>query len=647
MERIFEIEYHTVFGQELVLNIIGGKRLVMHTSDGATWRVAADLQLPASYYYSVQRGGDDERCEWHRIPHILRPDDKRNVVRDWWVDDPYAGCSALRLAGTIVPVFSLRSEASFGVGDFGDLKKMVDWVAKVGQRILQILPINDTTQSHTWRDSYPYNPVSIFALHPIYADLNALPALRSKTLKAEMDALQKELNALPEMDYERVTEAKNRYLHAVFAQAGKRTMATKDYQAFVAANGFWLESYATFCMRRDGETVKEYYYYVQYVLARQMEDAHRHARRMGVLLKGDIPIGVNRHGCDVELDPECFNMNGQAGAPPDDFSADGQNWGFPTYNWDRMVADGCQWWVRRLQAMSRYFDAFRIDHVLGFFRIWQIPVPHKSGLEGRFVPAMGMDRMEIESYGLRMDNAEREAMFVKDESGLLHPRIAANKEKTYSLLPDYEKRAFDRLHEQYFYRRHNQFWYDEAMKKLPALVGATDMIVCAEDLGMVPDCVPWVLRQLHILSLEVMSMPKALGMRFGQPAQNPYLSVCTLSSHDMPTLRQWWDEDYDRAQDYFNNQMHWGGPAPHPLPANVAREIIARQVASPSMFCIQILQDWLATDERLRNPDPDAERINIPANPEHYWRWRMHVTIEDLMANEQFCDRLRNLISGR
>ena len=647
MKFHFLLEYRTLYGQSLHLNTLAGDTLPMTTTDGVTWSLEADVTLPLSYYYSVRRDGTDERVEWHRIPHFLnRIDGDNPLQRDWWVDDPHTGHSSLRLAGTIVPVFSLRSESSFGVGDFGDLKKMIDWISLTGQRVLQILPINDTTQSHTWRDSYPYSCVSVFALHPMYADLNALPELKDKALRKELESLRKELNALPQIDYERVNDAKLRYLQASFAQSGKRVLASKDFKQFFADNSFWLESYAQFCLRRDKADAPEFYYYVQYILARQMEAAHDHARQMGVLLKGDIPIGVNRYGCDVELDPDCFNMNGQAGAPPDDFAEDGQNWGFPTYNWERMTADGCGWWVRRLQAMSRYFDAYRIDHVLGFFRIWQIPVPHKSGLEGRFVPAIGMSRGEIEGFGLWFTQ-DREPLFIKEDDNHFHPRIAARKEATYRYLPEHEQRAFDRLYDHYFYHRHNQFWYDEAMKKLPRLVGATDMLVCAEDLGMVPDCVPWVLNQLHILSLEVMSMPKSPALRFGQPAQNPYLSVCTLSSHDMPTLRQWWDENYDRTQEFYNNELHCEGPAPHPMPADIAAWILWLQLSSPSMLCIQLLQDWFAIDERLRLPDADAERINIPANPEHYWRYRMHVTLESLLANDDYNAKLRALISSQ
>ncbi len=657
----------------------------------------------------------------------------------------------VRCAGTLVPVFSLRSRESFGVGDFGDLKKMIDWVAKTKQRVLQILPINDTTITHTWTDSYPYSCISIFALHPQYADLNQLPKIADKALADEMEQLRQELNALPQIDYERVNDAKVRYLRAIYEQEGKTTLASTEFKQFFKETEQWLVPYAQYCFLRDtngtadflkweGHTswneddraalsngrTKAYrdvafYYFVQFILSEQMKAAHEYARANHVILKGDIPIGVNRFGCDVWSEPRYFNLNGQAGAPPDDFSVSGQNWGFPTYNWDEMIADGCQWWVRRFQNMQQYFDAYRIDHVLGFFRIWEIPATAVHGLLGHFSPALGMSREEIEGYGLHwqedlfttpfitdwvLDRVFHEraqevrekyvepkweghyrmrpefdtqkkieaafegctderdiwlrdglyslvsdVLFVRDhkDSNKFHPRISVQFDFIYENLYDSDKAIFNRLYNDYFYRRNNQFWYHEAMKKLPLLVNATRMLVCAEDLGMVPDCVEWVMNELRILSLELQSMPKDPKVRFGYLSRNPYRSVCTISSHDMPTLRQWWDENWERTQAYHNTMLHRGDAAPHPLPGWLARDILSRNLYSPSMLCIISIQDWMAMDENLRLDDPDAERINIPANPKHYWRYRMHVNLEDLMENQDFNGNMIEMItnSGR
>lgn len=675
------------------------------------------------------------------------PEMKAGELVSYELDQAFFALYNRKLAGTQVPVFSLRTRKSAGIGDFGDLKTMIDFVASTGQKVLQLLPINDTTITHTWTDSYPYSCISVFAIHPQYADLHALPELKDAKARAEAEKTRAELNALDKIDYEKVNDFKINYLRQIFNQEGGKMMKTAEYKAFFQDAELWLVPYAQYSYLRDKNGTADFnqwpdhqvwdeaerkaladpktaayknvafFYFVQFVLDRQMQEAHEHAKAKGVILKGDIPIGVNRNGCDVWTEPKYFNLNGQAGAPPDDFSANGQNWGFPTYNWFEMLKDGCQWWNRRFKNMARYFDAYRIDHVLGFFRIWEIPVHSVHGLLGQFAPALAMSREEIESYGLhfqedrftrpfitdwvldrmfheragevkekyldRLDDEryqmkpevdtqrkvealfadatdEKElwlrdglyalisdVLFVRDHTnpGVFHPRISAQLDFIYESLYDNDKAAFNRLYNDYFYRRNNQFWYQEAMKKLPKLVQATRMLVCAEDLGMVPDCVPWVMDELKILSLELQSMPKDPSVKFGHLSRNPYRSVCTISSHDMPTLRMWWDENVQRTQEYYNTMLYRQGPAPHPLPGWLASDIISRHLTSPSMLCILSIQDWLATDEALRLPDADAERINIPANPKHYWRYRMHLNIEDLAADKRFVQSITEMIS--
>lgn len=675
------------------------------------------------------------------------PEMKAGELVSYELDQAFFALYNRKLAGTQVPVFSLRTRKSAGIGDFGDLKTMIDFVASTGQKVLQLLPINDTTITHTWTDSYPYSCISVFAIHPQYANLHALPELKDAKARAEAEKTRAELNALDKIDYEKVNDFKINYLRQIFNQEGEKMMKTAEYKAFFQDTKQWLVPYAQYSYLRDKNGTADFnqwpdhqvwdeaerkaladpktaayknvafFYFVQFVLDRQMQEAHEHAKAKGVILKGDIPIGVNRNGCDVWMEPKYFNLNGQAGAPPDDFSANGQNWGFPTYNWFEMLKDGCQWWNRRFQNMARYFDAYRIDHVLGFFRIWEIPVSSVHGLLGQFAPALAMSREEIESYGLhfqddrftrpfitdwvldrvfheragevkekyldRLDDEryqmkpevdtqrkvealfadatdEKElwlrdglyalisdVLFVRDHTnpGVFHPRISAQLDFIYESLYDNDKAAFNRLYNDYFYRRNNQFWYQEAMKKLPKLVQATRMLVCAEDLGMVPDCVPWVMDELKILSLELQSMPKDPSVKFGYLSRNPYRSVCTISSHDMPTLRMWWDENIQRTQEYYNTMLYRQGPAPHPLPGWLASDIISRHLTSPSMLCILSIQDWLATDEALRLPDADAERINIPANPKHYWRYRMHLNIEDLAADKRFVQNITEMIS--
>ena len=646
------------------------KALPMYEHEYHEWVISLDVaQLPQTFEFKfVLLGLDVPVWEQGGNRTVSLPLIRDNEVFVYELSQVYFPVFPWKGAGTVIPIFSLRSEGSFGVGDFGDLKKMIEWADKTHQRVIQVLPINDTNITHTWQDSYPYNSISIYALHPQYTDLRQLPEIKNEERKTHFEQLRQELNALPQIDYERVNNAKMEYLCELFAQEWATIKKRASYKDFFEQNKEWLVPYAAFCYYRDQygtadfsqwpkeatvaaikATNKEvqFWYFVQYNLDQQMHAAHEFARDHHVILKGDIPIGISRDGVEAWVEPKYFNLNGQAGAPPDPFSADGQNWGFPTYNWDEMLKDGCSWWVRRFRKMAQFFDAYRIDHVLGFFRIWEIPVPEKSGLKGQFAPALGLSREEIEGYGI-YNHME---LFLVDHkrADRWHPRIAVQFNEDYEKLNDDEKYNFNRLYNDYFYRRNNQFWYQEAMKKLPRLTQATRMLCCAEDLGMVPDCVPWVMNELRILSLEIQSMPKDDKVRFGHLSQYPYRSVCTISTHDMPTLRQWWDEDWDRTQDYYNSMLHRGGGAPHPLPGWLAKDIVSRHLTSPSMLCLLSLQDWLSIDEKLRLPDANAERINIPANPRHYWRYRMHLTIEQLMQSDEFNETIKTLIiqSGR
>ena len=650
-------------------------------------------------------------------------------------------------AGTAIPVFALRSFEDMGVGDFYDLKGMIDWAAATHQRVLQLLPINDTTMTHTWTDSYPYNANSTFALHPMYLRVSELGEPAEESRREYYKAAAEELNALDTVDYERANKLKDEYLREIFAQEGSKTLDSADYKTFVERNSTWLLPYSAFCALRDnfgtpdfskwGEYSQysdkvlakarkkfgaemDFVCYVQYHLDRQMRHVHDYAASKGVALKGDIPIGISRTSVDAWTDTRLFNMDCQAGAPPDDFSVLGQNWGFPTYNWEEMNKDGFAWWKARFGKMAEYFDAYRIDHVLGFFRIWQIPMDAVHGLLGYFNPALpfSVDEMRynydfwidvdahtkpyimdyfIEDffgsytseatkkfmtkskggrYTLKSDyNTQRkvvdyfagqeknekntrlcngllglidEVLFIEDpvEKGKYHPRISAQYTYVYRSLNDYERWCFNRLYNDFFYHRHNEFWYGKAMWKLPPLIDSTDMLVCAEDLGMIPACVPAVMHKLQILSLEIQRMPKDPSTPFGDTWTYPYYSVCTTSTHDMGGIRQWWQEDRAKTQQFFNDVLHEQGSAPYFAEPWVCDRIVDLHLASPSMLCILPLQDWLSIDGKLRREKPEEEQINVPANPRHYWRYRMHLTIGELLAHTEFTQYLRNKIEG-
>lgn len=714
---------------------------------------ATGIRYPFEYKYLAWDTENNCEGEWicgnnRQISSLPLQEGDLLVISD---DEVHFDLPAWKAAGVAIPVFSLRSEQSFGVGDFGDLKKMIDWAVLTGQKVVQILPINDTTITHTWTDSYPYNSISIYAFHPMHIDLNQLEALEDAGQRESFEQQRLKLNALPQVDYEAVNQYKLKYLHLLFQQMGETLLESTGFRQFFKENKHWLVPYSVFCYLRDKygtpvfrnwpehqvyheevisrmaeedtacRPIARFNYFLQYVLHIQLRAASEYARSKGVLLKGDIPIGISPNSVEAWTEPHYFNLNGQAGAPPDPFSETGQNWGFPTYNWDTMQQDGYKWWKKRFHKMAEYFDAYRIDHILGFFRIWEIPSHSVQGLLGQFAPALPMSAEEINHFGLffRKEaftkpyitesileakfgelkeqvkqeylfqitpyeyalrpeyNTQRQVeqhflgkndpqsnllrnglfelinnvLFVVDrkDPNLYHPRIAVQNEPVYESLTPSEKTAFDQLYTHYFYHRHNDFWYHEAMKKLPELTDSTRMLVCGEDLGMIPDCVKGVMDELRILSLEIQRMPKNPAETFGDPAHYPYRSVCTISTHDMSTLRGWWHEDANLTRRYFYDVLGGWGDYPIEAPGWLCDSIVLKHLLGNSMLCILSLQDWLSINEEVRYPDADAERINVPANPRHYWRYRMHITIEDLMQCTTLNDRIRDMIgkSGR
>ncbi len=657
-------------------------------------------------------------------------------------------------AGVAMPVFSLRTQQSGGVGEFRDIRTLTDWAVEAGFKLVQILPINDTVASHTWVDSYPYAAISVFGLHPMYMHLPGVGKLRARKAQAEVDAELERLNKLPEVDYEAVMAIKSKFFKLKFDEVKDQFLADPDFKAFFEENKHWLVPYAAFSALRDRYKTPDFsqwpehsvfnqeavtafcaptaahfddvavHYFIQYHLDKQLLDAVDYARGKGVVLKGDIPIGIFRHSVDAWVAPHLYNMNSQAGAPPDAFSTTGQNWGFPTYNWHEMARDGFAWWRARLTQMARYFDAYRIDHILGFFRIWEIPIDAVQGLLGYFNPAIPYSKAEIGQWGIGFDygrfckpyirghfiderlgrfaesakqtflnevapgffefkpevNTQRkieayfaangltdsdsqelkeilyslvaEVIFIEapfSNGEAFNPRIAMQHTRSFQDLDDYTKSRLNELYNDYFYHRQENFWRNQAMEKLPAIVRATDMLVCGEDLGMVPDCVPGVMAELGLLGLNVQRMPKDPKKEFFHPADAPYLSVVTTSSHDTSTLRGWWEEDRALTQRFYNNLLGHGGSAPFFCEPWLAREIVAQHLYSPGMWAIFPLQDLLAMDAALRREDPNAERINVPANPKHYWRYRLHHNLEDLIKARSFNQMLWQMTydSGR
>ena len=741
---------------------------------GNWWMTRLDLsddEFPMAYKYGTCNSKQEEFIQFEEGNNRLAYSDagkkKTVIIHDGFVrlsNNTWKG------AGVAVPVFSLRSKNGFGVGEFNDIKLLVDWAKLTGLKMIQLLPVNDTIATHSWMDSYPYAAISAFALHPLYINL---PKVAGKDLAKTLSPLkkkQKHLNELEEMDYEEVIKFKLAVLKELYEVLGDSCFESNDYKDFFEKNNHWLEPYAAFCYFRDkyghsqfdrwktnsryerseiqklcsrgSSLFKEiaFYFFIQYHLHLQLKDAADYAHKKAIVLKGDIPIGVYRFGCDAWVAPHLFNMCWQAGAPPDDFTAIGQNWGFPTYNWKKMQEDGFAWWKQRFEQMSNYFDAFRIDHILGFFRIWSIPANAVQGIMGRFVPCLpvhitefgengiwfdyqrycrpyinddvlhdvfgelaervkteflvpneheGFDlqlefetQQQVEEHFAKLEAAEENArpparsgtdgddLVVREKikAGLhylisnvilfeeerspgeeFHFRISMEKTHSFKELDPQTREKLKALYINYFYRRQDDFWKKEAMHKLPQLKAATNMLICGEDLGMVPHCVPEVMQQLGILSLEIQRMPKDPAKEFFHPDDAPYLSVITPSTHDMSTIRGWWEENKERTRHFYNNILGQWGDAPQFCEAWINRAIVLQHLYSPAMWSIFQLQDILGTSETLRRENPNEERINNPANPKHYWRYRMHIPLEELIKENEFNQELKGYVehSGR
>lgn len=734
------------------------KPLIMSREEGDDhYKVAVNLaaeQFALAYKYGVY---DTENNKFIRFEDgdnrwlfdTIKPS-KLTIVNDAFANFP---SNNWRGAGIAIPVFSLKTNDSFGIGEFTDIKKLADWSSQVGLKLIQILPINDTTAKLSWEDCYPYAAISAFALHPIYINLAQVVNSKTQGKLKKLQQEQKRLNALESVDYDSVIKLKWNFLKEIYPIQKDETFDEKGFSTYFNNNKHWLVPYAVFCYLRDEfgtanfnnwpayrtyvqadiDTLTNptsdaysdiaFHYFVQYHLHKQLQEATAYCHTKGIVVKGDIAIGIYRYGADAWQNADLYNMNLQAGAPPDAFAVKGQNWGFPTYNWQKMQEDGFAWWKQRFAQMSDYFDAFRIDHILGFFRIWSIPLHAVEGIMGYFVPAIPIHINEIFSRGIDynyhrftkpyitnsilweffgeddqyvkeqfvqpdgygnynlkegfstqkeveayFDNVEDNDRNYKLKIGLynlisnvllfevegsqgqqFHPRFNLEQTKSFGNLDYNSQKQLKELYIDYFFKRQDDFWAKEALQKLPALRRTTNMLICGEDLGLVPDCVPDIMKQLGLLSLEIQRMPKDSTKAFFHPNDAPYLSVVTPSTHDMSVIRGWWEEDRAQTQQFFNNVMGQWGDAPYFCEGWINKAVVLQHVYSPAMWSIFQFQDLIGMDDTLRRENPAAERINEPSNPKHYWQYRMNLTLEDLMEQQSFNATLKEIMlaSGR
>ncbi|XP_061369933.1 4-alpha-glucanotransferase DPE2 [Gastrolobium bilobum] len=678
----------------------------------------------------------------------------RNEAKYIFLSDGMMRETPWRGAGVAIPMFSVRSESDLGVGEFLDLKLLVDWAVASGFHLVQLLPINDTSVHRMWWDSYPYSSLSVFALHPLYLRVQALSENMPVEIKNEIEMAKQQLDG-KDVDYEATMATKLSIAKKVFTQEKDLILNSSSFQEFFSENQGWLKPYAAFCFLRDFFETSDrnewgrfahysedkleklvskeslhyeiicFHYYVQYHLHLQLSEAADYARKKGVILKGDLPIGVDRNSVDTWVDPNLFRMNTSTGAPPDYFDKNGQNWGFPTYNWEEMSKDNYAWWRARLTQMAKYFTAYRIDHILGFFRIWELPDHAMTGLVGKFRPSIPLSQEELEREGIwdfnrlsrpyirqellqekfgaawtfvattflneydkncyefkEDSNTEKKIaskLKICAESSLLletedkirrnlfdlsqnivlirdpedprkfYPRFNLEDTSSFQDLDDHSKNVLKRLYYDYYFHRQENLWRQNALKTLPVLLNSSDMLACGEDLGLIPSCVHPVMQELGLVGLRIQRMPNEPGLEFGIPSQYSYMTVCAPSCHDCSTMRAWWEEDEERRQRFFENVVESDALPPDQCVPEVAHFILRQHVEAPSMWAIFPLQDLLALKEEYTTRPATEETINDPTNPKHYWRYRVHVTLESLIKDNELKTIIKDLVlwSGR
>ncbi len=640
------------------------------------------------------------------------------------------------LTGVAVPVFSLKTEESCGVGEFLDLIMLGEWCKKTSLDIIQILPVNDTGNEPS-----PYNAQSAFALNPLFIRLQALEG--AKTINKKLAGIKAQFNKEPQVNYQEILDAKLDMLRSIFSVVKNKVRRRSKFTSWVKNNENWLKTYCVFCVLKDynekrswkeWEVLRDpasadiekywknhkeetlFYAWIQYNLEIQFKTAVDSLDEMGVKLKGDIPILINEDSADVWGNRSFFDLTMRAGAPPDMFSEKGQNWGFPCYNWEELEKNDYMWWRDRLRQASKFYHAYRIDHVLGFFRIWQIPEEEKSGLLGIFKPAVSIQRQTLLEAGLGHDtinalvSPEYTQDFLNDYLGAYTDELTARffektssgkltfnsnvtgeksflavdiddilKEKLVKLywnrvlvtssdgsdtflpswyfyktaafnnLPDHERGALQGIIDGNWSAQ-DELWRKNGKMLLQMMLETTDMLVCAEDLGAVPPCVPEVLTELGILGLRIERWTREYDKEpapFIDPADYQRYTVCSPSGHDTSTLRQWWAEENNDKHLYYP-LLHMSGEYSDDFPTELAERIIKRNLNANSLLCIFPVYDFLALYYNLRTEKPEDERINIPGTitPKN-WSYRMKDTLEFLNQYTEYNNYLKGVLEER
>ena len=501
--------------------------------------------------------------------------------------------------GINVPLFSLYSNESCGVGEFTDLIPLISWCSEVSFDVIQLLPLNDTG-----REESPYSALSAFALNPIHLGLSALPFVKEEPALFSLLPKMQAFNQLKRCDYPAVHQLKNSFLKKYYELKSDQIIESEQFKIFKQENS-WAESYALFKTLRIKENWRGFesfpedlqnpnllYYtellnlyrddvrfhiFVQYLCFKQFEYVKKFANENNVFLMGDIPILINRDSADVWALRSLFDLRYCAGAPPDKYTPSGQNWGFPTYNWKQIEEEKFHWWKLRLKVASKLYDIYRIDHIVGFFHIWSIPYEFAS-TNGYYVP---------KDFCTAMKQGE---------------------------------------------------------KILEMMVASSPMLPIGEDLGIVPDEVRSCMSRLNICGTKVMRWERKWNEdnRFLKPEEYPALSLTTVSTHDSETVKLWWRDQKIEAMDYAEEKKFVYNDD---ITDDQLTEILRESLHTKSLFHINLLQEYLNLVKEFTFDDLEDERVNVPGTVSDFnWTFRYLKPVEDIVENKELKTKIKNLL---
>jgi 4-alpha-glucanotransferase len=566
-----------------------------------------------------------------------------------------------RRAGVATPLFSLYSKSSLGIGEIPDLKLLGDWCLATGMSVIQLLPMNEVGSHHT-----PYDAQSSFALEPMYLSLEALRGVRTHFFRKEIERIRGSYPLGGRSVNYGIKRAKLELLWLIFQSLEKKREPA--FESFCREQSFWLRDFALFKVlkesfhntgwedwpegyrEKDRKTLEafaqdrperlEFYQWLQWQLFEQFREAKGELQKRGILLMGDLPFLVARDSADVWANQDDFKLHLAAGAPPDAYNAKGQRWGMPPYDWGRIEAKGYDYLIQKLKYAENFYDLFRIDHFVGIFRIWTIPVTEpleQGGLHGTFDPA-------------------EEAR-----------------------------------------------WEEHGRKIVSVMTRENGMLPCAEDLGVIPECSWRVLAEFGIPGIDVQRWSRDWGgtYEFKPPESYRKNSVAVISTHDMASFRAWWEVETGTVDEFdFKNRcqsrgisfeklnerlfdpgrsrhgrLAWrreiagpgelahllerpeqeigdllglwrgsfsekekfwnyaglSGPFEEEASPKLVREALAAAGRTASIFSIQLLQDWLSLGVRFEG-DPWQYRINVPGlvSPQN-WSLVLPLSLEAML----------------